>query len=321
MCDAFHQIRLAVQKQQQTGDHIDDSGGKGDADLAGVDAGQEHRKRLLLHVVEQDQRLFDHVPVVDKHQDRNGIEGAPALRQADVPEDVPLVRAVDLGRFDDSHGDAAHEFGEQKDRERRKRAGQEDRPPGIEDLQPVAHQIVWDQRDLIRHEHQDHIEEEQTVAHLPAPAGKAIGRDGRDHELREDDRRGQDDGVPEFQQIVRAFEQDGEILGEADLVGDEFEFNGLGDVALAVVGVFKDLAVAGRDLALRHEGVRDGQNRRQQKQQREHRAEQKADRAGKIAFFLHPSTSFPKMFSTKNKRAMRMMMTIASSTAAADRRW
>ena len=42
MCDAFHQIRLAVQKQQQTGDHIDDGGGKGDADLAGVDAGQEH---------------------------------------------------------------------------------------------------------------------------------------------------------------------------------------------------------------------------------------------------------------------------------------
>ena len=63
------------------------------------------------------------------------------------------------------------------------------------------------------------------------------------------------------------------------------------------------------------------QNRRQQEQKREHRAEQKADRAGKIAFFLHPSTSFPKMFSTKNKRAMRMTMTIASSTAAADRRW
>ena len=103
---------------------------------------------------------------------------------------MPLVRAIDLGRFNDGHGDAAHEFGEQKHRERRERAGQEDRPPGIEQVQPVTDQIVRHQRDLIRHEHQDHIEEKQTVAHLTAPAREAIGRNGRDHQLCKDDRRG-----------------------------------------------------------------------------------------------------------------------------------
>ena len=42
---------------------------------------------------------------------------------------------------------------------------------------------------LIRHEHQDDVGKEDRVPDFSAPPRKAVGRDGRDHELCEDDRR------------------------------------------------------------------------------------------------------------------------------------
>ena len=43
MCDALDEIRLAVEEQQQTRDHIDDGDGEGNADLAGVDGATDRR--------------------------------------------------------------------------------------------------------------------------------------------------------------------------------------------------------------------------------------------------------------------------------------
>ena len=60
----------------------------------------------------------------------------------------------------------------------------------------------------------------------------------------------------------RAFQQNRPVLAERDLVRNEFQVDGLGDIALAVVGILEDLPVAGCDLALGHERIRDRQNRR-----------------------------------------------------------
>ena len=264
--------------------------------------------------------LLDHVPIVDKDQNGDGIERRAALRHADAPEDLPFARAVQLGRFDQRYRDTPHEFREQKYRERRERTGQQDGPLGVQDAEPVGHQIVRHERDLIGHEHQDHVEKEDGIAHLAAPAREAVGRDGRDHELRKDDRHGEDDGVPELIDVIRAFEQDRPILAERDFVRNEFQVDGFGDIAFAVLGVVEDLAVVGRDLALRHERVRDGEQRRHDEEEREQDGQQHDDRAGKIAFLFHPSTSFPKQFSIRNSSAIRITITIARKTAAADRR-
>ena len=58
---------------------------------------EEHRERLHVRIVKQDKGLLDHVPVVDEHKYRYGVERRAALGQADLGEDVPLGRAVDLG--------------------------------------------------------------------------------------------------------------------------------------------------------------------------------------------------------------------------------
>ena len=79
-------------------------------------------------------------------------------------------------------------------------------------VQPVADQIVRHQRDLIRHEHQNHIEEENAVTHLAAPAREAVGGDGCHQKLREHDRHDQNHRVPELVQEIRAFEQHRKIL-------------------------------------------------------------------------------------------------------------
>ena len=84
------------------------------ADLAGVDLRQIDGQRLLRRIRQENERLLDHVPIVDKDQNGDGIERRAALRHADAPEDLPLARAVQLGRFDQRHRDTPHELREQK---------------------------------------------------------------------------------------------------------------------------------------------------------------------------------------------------------------
>ena len=62
----------------------------------------------------------------------DGIQCAAALGKADVPENVPLARAVQLRRLNQRNRDAAHGLCEQKHRKRCERAGQDDRPPRVE---------------------------------------------------------------------------------------------------------------------------------------------------------------------------------------------
>jgi len=316
--DALDEIRLAVQKQQQTRHHVDDGGREGDADLARVDRGEEHGERLRVRVRQEDERLFDHVPVVDKDKDGDGVERAAALRQADVPEHVPLAGAVELGRLDERDGNAAHEFCEQKHRERRECAGQDDGPAGVEDAEPVAHEIVRHERHLIGHEHQNYIGKEDAIAHPAPPPRETVGGHRGDEQLQQHDRHDEDHAVPEFEQIVGAFKEDRQILREAHLVGDELEHDLLGDVALAVRGVGEHLAVVGGELRLRHERVRDRQHGRHQKQEGEHGGQQRHGAAAEIALLFHPSTSFPNQFSTAKRMASSATMTSASSTAAAE---
>ena len=71
-------------------------------------------QRLLRRIRQENERLLDHVPIVDKDQNGDGIERRAALRQTDAPEDLPLARAVQLGRFDQRYRDTPHELREQK---------------------------------------------------------------------------------------------------------------------------------------------------------------------------------------------------------------
>ena len=308
-----------MEEEQQRGDHIHARHREGETDLAGIDVREEHRQRLCVRVLEEDQRLLDHVPVVDEDQYRDRIERRAALRQADLREDLPLGRAVDLGGLDQRVRDAAHEFGQQKDRKRREHAGQDDRPGGVDDAQPRADEEVRHQRDLIGHEHQDHVEKEDAVPQLAAPARKAVRRHRGDRHLKDHDRQHQQDAVPVFDEVIRRFDQTGNILRERHPVGDEFEVDVLRDEAAARGG--KDHAVVRADLAFRHERVGEGQHRRQQEKHREHEAEQKHDTSGEGTFLLHPSTSFPNQSSILNSSAMRTTITAAMMTAAAESFW
>ena len=249
--DALDKVFLAVQEQQQTRDHIHRRHGEGKADLAGVNTGKEHRERLRLGILEQDKGLLDHVPIIDKDKDRDRIERRTALGQADLGEDLPLPRSVHLCRLDKRIRDTAHEFRQQENRERREHAGQDDRPRRIQNAEPLADEIVRHERDLIRHEHKDNIEEEYAAAYLTAPAGEAVGRDRRNADLKNDDRHNEEDTVPELEQIFRGLYKPGDILRERDLIGDELEVHGLGDVAAGGRG--KDHAVVGFDLRFGHE--------------------------------------------------------------------
>ena len=63
------------------------------------------------------------------------------------------------------------------------------------------------------------------------------------------------------------------------------------------------------------------QHRRQQEHHREDQAQQEHDAPGEVAFFPHPSTSFPNQSSTLNSSAIRITMTMAMITAAAESFW
>ena len=321
MGDALDQVLLAVEEQQQAGDHIDHGDGEGNADLAGVDRGQVHRQGLLGGVGQQDQRLLDHVPVVDEDQNRDGIEGAAALGQADILKNLELAGAVQLGGLDQGIGDAPHKLGEQKHREGREGAGQDNGPTGIEDAQPVADQVIGHQGHLVGHQHQNDVGKENHVADLAAPAGEAVGRHRGNNQLQNHDGHHQNHRIPELQEIVRAPEQDGNILGKAHLVGDKFQVDGIGNIAGTLLDRGEDLAVVGRDFALGHKGVGNGQDRGQQKQQGEHRRQDGQGRAAKEPGLFHPSTSFPNQFSTAKRMAISTTMPRARITAAAESRW
>ena len=216
-------------------------------------------------------------------------------RMADVPENVPLARAIQLRRFNQRSRNPTHGLGEQKHRKRRKRARQNDCPAGVEQSQKIRDQIVWHQRHLIGHEHQNDVGKEDGVPDFAAPSRVAVGGDRRDRQLRQHDRRDQNHRVPEFIEEVRAFQQHRKILREAYFVRDEFQIDFVFDVALAVGCVLKHLPVVGGDFALRHERVRDRQHRRHQEQKGKHGGKHGEHAAGEIALFpSHPSTSFPK---------------------------
>ena len=235
-----------------------------------------------------------------------------------MPHLFPAVRPVQLGRLDEGAGDAPHGLGQQEHRERREGAGENDGPAGAQQPQPVADQIVGHQGDLGGHQHQDHIEEKQERTHFPPPAGEAVGGDGGHRQLQQHHRHRQNHRVPEFQQVVGALDEGGDVLAEADLVGDELQVHRLGYVGLPVAAgdVGEHLAVVGADLALGHKGVGDGQHRGHQKGQGKARRQQRQGEAAEIAVLFHPSTSFPKMSSTLNSSAMSATITRAISTAA-----
>ena len=214
----------------------------------------------------------------------------------------------------------------EKDGKRREGPGEDDGPAGIVDAQKLGHQIIGHQRHLIGHEHQDHIKEEDGIPYPAPPAAEPIGGHRRHRHLQQHDGHHQDHRVPDLQQIFRAFDQRCDILGKAHLVRDELQVHLLGDIAAAAGNGGKDRAVVGVDLRLRHEGVGDRQHRWQQKgqgKQRRHK-DLKApaqDVAAALFCLLHPSTSFPKASSTRNKRAMMTTITSASITAAAESFW
>ena len=172
----------------------------------------------------------------------------------------------------------------------------------------------------VGHEHQDHIKEEKKAPHLPPPAGEAVGGDGGHPHLEHHDGHHQYHAVPELQQVVRALEQNGDVLGQAHLVGDELQIHRLGDVGVPG-DAGEHLAVVGGDLALGHEGVGKSQHRGQKKRHGEEGRQHRQDPTAEIPLFDHPSTSFPKTSSALNSRAMRATITMASSTAAEDIFW
>ena len=58
--------------------------GKRKAYFARVYLRQENRKRLLIRIRQQDKHLLDHIPVIDKYKDGNGVKSASALGKADL---------------------------------------------------------------------------------------------------------------------------------------------------------------------------------------------------------------------------------------------
>jgi hypothetical protein len=87
------------------------------------------------------------------------------------------------------------------------------------------------------------------------------------------------------------------------------------DAAIARGGV-------GADLRFGHERVADGQDRGQQKHQgKDGTKDEHAHPAKAALLFPHPSTSFPNQSSALNKRAIKITITMAMITAAADSFW
>ena len=72
-----------MEEQQQGRDHIHGGHGEGQADLSAVDVGEKDGKGLAVRILQKDQRLLHHVPVVDEHQNGDGVQRAAALRQAE----------------------------------------------------------------------------------------------------------------------------------------------------------------------------------------------------------------------------------------------
>jgi hypothetical protein len=130
ICDTIDKIFLAVEEEQERRYHIDCGDGEGKPDFARIDGGEKYGQRLFFRVGQKDERLFHHVPVVDEHEDGDGIERASAWgRQTWVKSDT-LLPVSFAARW--RPPDAAHKFCQQENGKRGEGAGQDDRPAGIE---------------------------------------------------------------------------------------------------------------------------------------------------------------------------------------------
>ena len=70
------QIVFSIEKQQAGGDHIDHRRSKGNPQLLGVNGSQVNRQGLFHGVLQENEGLLHHVPVVNEQQDPHRIEDA-----------------------------------------------------------------------------------------------------------------------------------------------------------------------------------------------------------------------------------------------------
>ena len=200
---------------------------------------------------------------VDEDEDGDRIDNALGHRHADFAEHLHLARAVQFCRLDHRIRNAAHEFGQDKDRKGGENAGQDDRPSRVIEVQPLRNETVGHQRDLIGHQHQNDIGEEDEAADFALETGKAVRGKQRNRDLPEHNGHSQNHRVPKLDEVLRVFDEHIGILVKGDHVGNQLEV-GLGrDEDLGIARhARKNLPVVCGDFTLGHERVCEGQHRR-----------------------------------------------------------
>ena len=124
---------------------------------------------------QKDQRLLHHIPVINKDQDCYRAQRSFTERHTYIFKNLPFSSSIDLRCLHHRFRDPSHILGQKEYRKGRKNTRQPDSPPGIQYIQPFTDQIVWYQRYLIRHQHQDNINKENAFLQPASVSGKPIG--------------------------------------------------------------------------------------------------------------------------------------------------
>ena len=296
---------------------------------------------MQVGVLHKHERLLDHIPVVDENEHRYRNYRALAERNVYPCEYLELARTVELCCFDIGNRYALHHLRQQEYAERREYARQDDRPAHIRDrlvhlvryhigscgnyrsgvvLDEVGNEKVRDERYLIRHYQQYYVSKEYYRLELVRIPRKAVCCEYRKQHLKYCYRDSEYHRVPEFQQVIGAFQQHAGILVECYLVGDELEVDVLGYERFFVVGhIAYHRAVVGGYLVRCHKRVCNGQHRRHQEEYRGYPGEHHYNDVEDPLFGMSAhqlSTSFPNISSAIRSMAMMTIITSEKSTAA-----
>src|SRR3954452_14279051 len=175
------ELLLGEEVEGQDRDHRDDDHGEDEVPLADQRADvvvHDHRERLAVRAVEEDQRGEEVVPDDQAGEDRDRPGGRAHEREDDPQEDLGSGGAVDGGRFLVVAGQPAEEAAVEEDRQRHQHAGvdHDHAPRGAHEPERAGLDVERDDAELGGQQDRD---EEQVVGAGTPPAGAASEHVGR----------------------------------------------------------------------------------------------------------------------------------------------
>jgi len=182
---------------------------------------QKYRQGIFCRVFQKNQRLFDHVPVVDEVQHKQGRDPGFTTGYGDFEQYLQMVRPVYLSRFDQIVGNRRKNLRDEKNPECRKYPRQNDCRVRPYQIYFFKYDIIRHQHDLNGHHHQYNHKVKDNVFQRKFELRETVPSQTGYEYLPRHDRRGNKHGVPEFHQICGIYQKNIDISLKRKFVGNE----------------------------------------------------------------------------------------------------